>query len=590
LFPPAQQPRLYNLIAQVQRDGVYQDNLVCRRRDGTEFPGEVVGALAEHQGRVQLLLAIRDITARVAAEQARNELYERLDKIASLVPGVVYQFKRPAQGPDCFPYSSEGIREIFRVSPEEVVNDAAPVYAIVHPGDRVRVDESIAESARSLCQWRCEFRTRFPDGTVRWLSGQANPRREPDGAILWHGYIIDITEAKAAEEARRQMEAQLQEARRLEAIGRLAGGVAHDFNNMLQIVTSCAEMALSRLEPGSALHADVLQIRLAANQAADLTRQLLAFSRRQPVEPQPVALNDALARQLRLLRRLIGENIDLQCIPHANPCVILIDPSQLDQVVTNLVVNARDAITGTGHIRVGTANVTLAPDAPEVVAGEVPAGEHVLLRVEDDGAGMSAETVARIFEPFFTTKELGRGTGMGLATVYGIVRQNGGGIHVESTVGVGTTFCVYLPRHRGMLTVAGAPAPHPPAPRGSETVLIAEDEPAIRDLVAEILRRQGYQVLAARHAEDALQLAREAVGPIHLLLTDVVMPQMNGRELMTRIAALHPGIRTLFISGYTSDIIAAEGTIESDLNFLQKPFTAAQLAAKVREVLGDGSK
>ena len=376
------------------------------------------------------------------------------------------------------------------------------------------------------------------------------------------------------------------ESRRLEAIGRLAGGVAHDFNNMLGAILGHTELALDALDPADPVHADLEEVRSAARRSADLTRQLLAFARKQVAAPRVVDVNAHVASLLAMLRRLIGEDVDLRWLPGADLPPILIDTSQLDQVLANLSVNARDAIDGVGRIEIATEVVDAG--AGLGANGLPEPGRYVALRVTDDGCGMDGETVARIYEPFFTTKDIGRGTGLGLATVHGIVVQNNGRIDVESVVGSGTTFRVLFPA-----CASPQPRPEPEAAAaasegGTETVLLVEDEPVILGLAARMLRRQGYRVLAAPSPADALRLAELHDGPIDLLVTDVVMPGSNGRDLAEAVARLRPGIRELFMSGYTADVIANHGVLDGGTAFLQKPFTPRQLASAVREVLDRG--
>jgi CheY-like chemotaxis protein len=369
----------------------------------------------------------------------------------------------------------------------------------------------------------------------------------------------------------------------MESIARLAGGVAHDFNNILGVIMGHAEMALLNVSPEEPVHNDLKQILKAARRSADLTRQLLAFARKQTVSPRILDLNDTIEGMLKMLRRLVGEHIELRWIPGPGLWSVKIDPSQVDQMLANLVVNSRDAIAGVGAITVQTENVTLDEAYCRSHEGFKP-GEYVLLSVSDNGIGMDKETLARVFEPFFTTKEVGKGTGLGLATVYGVVKQNEGFINAYSEPGQGTTFKIYLPR------VQAVSSPKPEAVeerplKGAETVLLVEDEEAILGLAQAILEQQGYTVLAARTPGEALELAERYAGVIQLLIADVVMPQMNGRELYKNVSALRPEIKVLFMSGYTANVIAHHGVLEEGVQFLEKPFTVRGLAEKVREVL-----
>jgi len=379
------------------------------------------------------------------------------------------------------------------------------------------------------------------------------------------------------------LEGQLRQSQKIEAIGQLAGGVAHDFNNMLGVILGHTEMAMEDVDPTQPLYADLQEILKAARRSADLTRQLLTFARKQVISPRPVDLNEALSGMLKMLRRVVGENIGIDWQPCEGLWPVMMDPSQIDQIFANLCVNARDAIGDVGAITITLANVTR-DEADRSGQIQPAAGECVLLSLSDDGCGMDPETAARIFEPFFTTKTTGKGTGLGLATVYGIVRQNGGEIGVSSEPGRGTTFDIYLRRHAGAVPAVTDRA-GTLALRGTETILLVEDELAILDLVTKMLENQGYTVLAANSPEDAIRLANDHADRIQLLLTDVVMPGMNGRDLATKLVAICPHLACLFMSGYTDDAIAQHGVLDEGVHFVHKPFSIRDLATKVREAL-----
>jgi len=393
-----------------------------------------------------------------------------------------------------------------------------------------------------------------------------------------------ITQRKQAEMEKVTLEEQLRHAQKMESVGRLAGGVAHDFNNMLSVIIGHTNLAMMSLDPGQSLHAHMEEILKAAERSADLTRQLLAFARKQTIAPKVLVLSEIVAGILKMLKRLIGEPIDLIWKHEEDLWPVKIDPSQIDQVLANLCVNASDSIADQGKISIETRNCLVDEGYCASNAGFV-AGEYVRLSVSDNGCGMSAETRARIFEPFFTTKDLGAGTGLGLATVYGIVKQNGGFINVYSEPGLGTTFTIYLPRHPGGVEAACPEGVTGRYPRGHETILLVEDELAILEVVLMILNRQGYTVLQAGNPGDAVRLAEEHAGEIHLLLTDVVMPEMNGLDLAINLQYLYPRIKHLFMSGYTAEVIAHNGVLDQGLQFIHKPFSMPDLAAKVREVL-----
>jgi len=362
----------------------------------------------------------------------------------------------------------------------------------------------------------------------------------------------------------------------------LAGGIAHDFNNMLSVILGYAQIGLERLTPQDPFYKELLQIEKAGQRSAELTGQLLAFSRKQVTAPVVINLNEVIAEQHKMLARLIGEDISIAFKPADGLWNIRIDPSQVDQILTNLAVNARDAIGGVGTVTIATANSTL--DESTGTSILLPPGDYMMLTFSDTGVGMDKETLERIFEPFFTTKGEGKGTGLGLSTLYGIVRQNEGMIHVYSEPGMGTTFRIYFPRIRAE-KYEPVEKPHETPLTGNETVLIVEDEEQIRTLARTVLEQYGYKVLSAATPEDACLLCEKNAGDIHLLLSDVVMPGMNGKELRARIEAIKPGIRTLFMSGYTSDVIAHRGVIDLGIDFIAKPFTLTSLAGKVRAVL-----
>jgi two-component system, cell cycle sensor histidine kinase and response regulator CckA len=389
--------------------------------------------------------------------------------------------------------------------------------------------------------------------------------------------VEDVTEKLA-------LEHQLQQSQKMESIGRLAGGVAHDFNNMLGVILGHMEMALDQTDVGEPLHASLREVQKAAERSAELTHQLLAFARKQTVAPKVVDVNETVAGMLKMLERLIGEDIRLDWQPVEDLWHVRIDPSQVGQILTNLCVNARDAIAGVGRVAIATCNRTVDLSYCLAHASLTP-GDYVQLTVSDDGCGMDQETMARLFEPFFTTKGLGKGTGLGLATVYGIARQNGGIVEAESELGRGSTFTILLPRHGEAAEAVQQPAETAPPTRGRETILLVEDEPALLDLATLMLRSQGYTVVASGNPGEAIRVAREHRGEIHLLITDVVMPEMNGRDLAKNLLSLYPNIKLLFMSGHTSDVIAHQGVLEEGVNFLQKPFSSKDLGNAVRAVL-----
>jgi len=393
-----------------------------------------------------------------------------------------------------------------------------------------------------------------------------------------------IEERKRAEEERERLQSQLAQAQKMESVGRLAGGVAHDFNNMLSVILGHTELAMDAMSPSDPLLADLQEIRKAAERSADLTRQLLAFARKQTVAPKVLDLNETVEGTLKMLRRLIGEDIELSWLPGENVAPVKMDPSQIDQILANLCVNARDAIGDTGKVIIET-GAAMFDEAYCAEYADVVPGEYAMMAVSDDGCGMSPEMQAHLFEPFFTTKEVGKGTGLGLATVYGIVKQNNGFINVYSEPGHGTTFRIYFPRYTGKVESVQKEGAAEPSVRGRETVLLVEDEPAILRLTTRILGDLGYTVAPASTPGEAIRLAAAHSGEIHLLITDVVMPEMNGRDLAKNLLSMYPGMKRLFMSGYTASVIAHRGVLDEGVHFIQKPFSKRDLAAKVREAL-----
>ncbi|MGA3124546.1 MAG: ATP-binding protein [Polyangiaceae bacterium] len=387
--------------------------------------------------------------------------------------------------------------------------------------------------------------------------------------------VVDVTE-------RRRLEVQLRQAQKMDAIGNLAGGIAHDFNNLLSVILSYSEMLAETLEPGGPMGRDLAEITRAGNRAADLTHQLLAFSRKQILQPKLLDLNATVGGIAKLLRRVVGEDVELAVVSVPGLATVSADPGQVEQVLMNLVVNARDAMPKGGKLTIEAANVWL--DSGFATQVDVEPGAYVMLSVTDTGSGMDAATRERVFEPFFTTKEKGKGTGLGLSTVFGIVQQSGGKVVVDSVLGKGTSVKVYFPQACGVVISTTPPTENRPA-RGSETVLLVEDEEAVRVVTRTILERHGYHVLEAQSGLDALRIGDEYKATIHLLLTDVVMPSMSGTTLAGRLGLLRPEMKALYVSGYTDDAVLRNGVQFSDVGFLQKPFTPETLTRKLREVI-----
>jgi two-component system cell cycle sensor histidine kinase/response regulator CckA len=539
---------------------------VHRRKDGTTFPVEITGTYLEFQGEGFSFSFIRDISVRKQMEQALH-LTQFCVNQASV--GVL----RTALDGRILSVNDHICRSLGYTREELLkmyIFDLDPQLSreiwLEHRRDlRARGSRAIERVHRRK------------DGTCFPVEIAAT-YLEYQGEEFAVSFIHDITE-------RKQLEERLLQAQKMEAIGRLAGGVAHDFNNMLTVILGYAELIKARLPHDDPMAKDVSEIEKAAGHSKDITSQLLAFSRKQMIAPKLVNLNELVANTKPALSHLIGEDIDFRFRPAPDLWKMRFDPSQVDQILVNLAVNARDAMPGGGALTVETANVCLDERYCREHLDCAP-GYYVLLRVSDDGVGMDKETLSHLFEPFFTTKEVGRGTGLGLATIYGIVKQNGGIINVYSKPGQGTTFKVYFPAAVQEDEMAEKPD-RSTLMAGSETVLLVEDDIMVREMTATMLRAIGYTVQVAETPPDALSLCEKKDAQIDLLMTDVVMPGMGGRELRDKIEAVRPGIKVLFTSGHAPSVIAQRGLLEGQVHFLQKPFTVGQLARKVREAIED---
>jgi len=414
--------------------------------------------------------------------------------------------------------------------------------------------------------------------------------RDDENTIVgFIGLIRDITRSKRAEEEHEKLQEQFQQAQKMESVGRLAGGVAHDYNNALSVIIGFTELAMDGIDTAEPMHADLNEVLKAARRATDVTRQLLTFARKQTIKPKLLDLNETVENMLKMLRRLIGEDIDLICLLETERLIVKMDPSQIDQILANLCVNARDAIVGVGKVTIETKMVTFDTAYCTDHHGFVP-GEFVMLAVSDNGCGIDKETLNHIFEPFFTTKNSDKGTGLGLATVYGIVNQNNGFINIYSEPGNGTAFKIYLPRHEGDIIKIQREDTEKISMGCGEMILIVEDDPSILKLAWQILVGLGYTVLTAGTPEGAISLAKKHTGRIHLLITDVIMPEMNGHELANTLQSDFPDLKCLFMSGYTADTIAHHGVLDEGVDFIQKPFSKRDLAAAIRKILDPAEK
>ncbi len=481
---------------------------------------------------------------------------------------------------------SGGIRKILGGGGLEAGASGEWRLSRIHPEDVERVRTTLGRAQGSARpSWREEYRFLRADGSWAFVEDRAYFIRDAEGrAFRVVGALVDVTDRKGAEEALRKSQERLRQVEKMDAIGRLAGGVAHDFNNLLTVILGYGDILLTKLPAEDPSRAPVKEMVDAGRRAVGLTRQLLAFCRKQVIQPRPIDLNAAVSDMGKMLGRLLGEDVSLAVLPGEGLWPVFADPGQVEQVLLNLVVNARDAMPRGGKLAIETRNVDL--DEPYVRGRpEARPGPHVLLSVSDTGCGMDEAVLSRLFEPFFTTKELGKGTGLGLSTVYGIVKQAGGHVGVYSEVGRGTTFKVYLPRFEGPVKEAEEARALPEAPRGGGTILVAEDSETIRRLVVAVLDQAGYKVLAACHGVEALRALEGHSGPVDLLVTDAVMPEMGGSELALHAARARPGIRILFTSGYTERGLQDQGGPAGGVDFLEKPFTPASLLRKVREVM-----
>jgi len=556
---------------------LYVDNRSAR--SFTDHEESVLVRLAAHAA-----IAIRNAQVFAAEQLARGtaerlvralrESQERFQFVARATNDAVWDRDLLSQAL----WWNEGIQTLFGYTPEQIGPDVSWWYEHTHPEDRDRVVTAIdAAIDRGAESWSAEYRYQRADGSYALVFDRGYVLRDGDGrATRMIGAMMDVTQ-------RKQLEDELRQAQKMEAVGRLAGGVAHDFNNLLTVITGRSVLLLGRLKADDPMRRSVEQIQKTADRAAALTRQLLAFSRKQVLQRKNLDLNGTVEEISAMLRRLIGEDVDLLLTLGPDAGRVNADPGQLEQVLMNLAVNARDAMPAGGTLGVETGRVRLeaAPDRPDAL----PPGLYAVLRVMDTGTGMDAATQARIFEPFFTTKEPGKGTGLGLSMVHGVVRQHGGEIRVRSVVGGGTTFEIYLPQIEASPEAAGTSEAAVRPATGSETILLAEDEGDVRALAREVLERQGYTVLEAGDGAQALQVYEKERERIDLILTDVVMPRMSGRELVDRVRATKPAMPVLYMSGYTEDAILRHGVRDASMLLLGKPFTPGDLVLKIREVL-----
>jgi two-component system cell cycle sensor histidine kinase/response regulator CckA len=540
---------------------------------------DIVHVVRDGEGRPARLQGVMlNITQRRQAEEAlrASELRSRT-LLASLPQRVFFKDTNSV-----FLAVNDRFAADLGLAPEEIIGRTD--YDLFPPelADKYQADD---RRIIELREPETIEETNVVEGRARIVEVVKAPVLSEEGTVLGVlGLFTDITARKEAEEALRLNEEQLRQSQKMEAVGRLAGGVAHDFNNMLAVINGYSAMLLQTTPPESPYHGGLREIQAAGERAASLTRQLLAYSRKQLLEVRELDVNHVVSGLSDMLRRLIGEDVQLVVSLDRDAGHVRADPSQIEQVLLNLAVNARDAMPEGGVLTIATGGQDVDLRCARAVSPEMSPGAYTLLRVTDSGCGMDSETQSRIFEPFFTTKELGKGTGLGLATVYGIVKQSGGQVEVRSRPGQGTTFTIYLPRVQQLRPAGGAGAADP-GRGGQETILLVEDEELVRRLARNILTSHGYSVLEAADGEEALRLAAAHPEPIHLLLTDVVMPRMGGRMLAERLLAERPGLRVVYMSGYTDDAVVRQGVEHQQTTFLEKPFLPAELTRRIREML-----
>jgi signal transduction histidine kinase len=554
------------------------------------FGGETVGLLQINDRRsdsftpemIEYLEAVGSSVGvairRLRDQRALHEHERRLDLAlrAARMGTWVWDIARGERSFDPFACRLLGVDPTTSQGTEE------ELYGTVQSDDRERLRLAVAQAAERGGPFQEAFRAVWPDGTVHHLCARASVERDEAGRPLRvDGVLWDVSDRERASEEQARLEGQLQRAQKMESVGRLAGGVAHEFNNLLFVIGSNAEAALLQVDPSLPIHGDLREILAATKRSTELTRQLLTFARKQPVRLQVVDLNDAIRGVLKMLRRLIGEDIRLDWKPGADLWPVRVDPSQIEQVLTNLIVHARDSIADVGTITIETGNRAVLDSRRGDVGPDLAFGEYTWLSVTDDGPGLTQDALSHVFEPFFSPKQNAKGPGLGLAAVYGIAKQHGGFTDVQSQPGVATTFVVHLPRSVGEAGADVLEAKAPPANTRSETILLVEDDESILRSIRKMLEHSGFNVIAASNPADAMRLAEERDRPVHLLLSDIVLPYMNGQDVARELQPIFPQMKRLFMSGYSSEVIAQHGVALEGTAFIQKPFSAEEIIEQV---------
>jgi len=571
------------LVEGLRRDGFYNDFRATFRRKNGEFGhGRMSARIIRLAGMPHIISVTRDITEQTGTLEALRASENLLASILRTAPTAIGVVSNRV-----FVAVNDRMCAMVGYTKEELIGKSSRML-YVSDEDYTFVGTEKYRQITAQGTGTVETRWQRKDHEVIDILMSSSPIDPKDLSAGVTFTALDISERKRAEAEREKLQGQLLQSHKMESVGRLAGGVAHDFNNMLGVILGHTEMLLLKTKPELPLYGDLQEIQKAAGRSADLTRQLLAFARKQTITPQVLDLNKTVEGMLNLLRRLIGEDIDLAWLPGRKLWPVHIDPSQLDQILANLCANARDAIVGCGKVTIETQCVEI-DETYRAGHCEAVIGEYVLLAVSDNGVGIDKDAMEKLFDPFFTTKELGKGTGLGLAMIYGIVKQNNGYIYVYSEPGQGTTFKIYLPRYRGDAAAVAKSEQRAMPGRGHGTILLVEDEPAILKMTETMLCQLGYKVLPAASAGAALVLAEKHGGEIDLLLSDVVMPEMNGRDLAKVLSTMLPGLKCVFTSGYTENVIAHHGVLDAGMHFIQKPFTLEGLAAMIKDVLADES-